>query len=183
MKGVKSFMNYIGFFAICLAVFLCSFFKLIITNTALSVFMSHKLNYNGKKIIIKASLFSLLSEIIAFSAFSLFWAFNLMDSVFSENVLYRFIIGVQMGIITNFSCFGCETLEKLICVLIEFIITVLITTGFNYFIVYREKEFNISPKKRLLLSLLFALICAPYQFFIPISRFNFFNNAVMNWLY
>lgn len=88
-----------------------------------------------------------------------------------------------MGIITNFYCFGCETFEKMICVLIEFFVSVCITTGFNYFIVYRDKKFNFSPKKRLLLSLLFALLCAPYQFFIPISSFDFFNNAVMNLIY
>lgn len=176
-------MNYIGFFAMCFAMLVGSFLKLIITNTALSVFLQHKLNYNSKKLIFKASLFSLLSEFIAFSVVSLFWTFNLMNSIFSENLLYRINIGIQMGIITNFYCFGCETFEKMICVLIEFFVSVCITTGFNYFIVYRDKKFNFSPKKRLLLSLLFALICAPYQFFIPISSFDFFNNAVMNLIY
>ncbi len=39
-------MNYIGFFAMCFAMLVGSFLKLIITNTALSVFWQHKLNYS-----------------------------------------------------------------------------------------------------------------------------------------
>ena len=41
-----AFMNYIVFFAMCFAMLVGSFLKLIITNTALSVFLQHKLNYS-----------------------------------------------------------------------------------------------------------------------------------------
>lgn len=39
-------MNYIGFFTMCFAMLVGSFLKLIITNTALSVFWQNKLNCN-----------------------------------------------------------------------------------------------------------------------------------------
>lgn len=42
LRGV--FMNYIVFFAMCFAMLVGSFLKLIITNTALSVFWQNKLN-------------------------------------------------------------------------------------------------------------------------------------------
>jgi len=39
-------MNYIVFFAMCFVMLVGSFLKLIITNTALSVFLQYKLNYS-----------------------------------------------------------------------------------------------------------------------------------------
>lgn len=174
-------MKFTGIIIFELSLLLVSFIKLLVTNSIISVFVSKKLHYLGKIKILKASFLSITAEIITFLILTAFVSLQLVSSVYSDNIIHKLLMSIEMGVITILGCLDYTKPSSLVYSVLGIVISFIFLFIINYFFIFKKIE--VSNGKKFFLSLCCAVINAPYYFLIPFGQLDLFDNIVMNWMY
>ena len=162
-----------------LLVLIIAFAKTILVNIALCAVVSRKAKYTGytgKRLVLKTSLSSVLSELAAFLILTAIAAAQLVGSVHGGSGLYRVLISVLMVIYTLLAYPDYGTFSTVLLMIAGVVIAIVLNVVFNYFFIFKSKE--IPRAKRLLLSLCFAVLDAPYHFLISFGALPLFSSVI-----
>ena len=173
-------MGFTGIILLGFSILFFSFVRLLVTNSLISAFISRKLSCSGRLKIIKSSVLSILAELTVFFCMTIFISIQLVNSIYGD-VVHKIFMSIQAGIVTVLGSLDYENPSSMIYVVFEITITFILLLIINYFFILKNLE--ISKGKKFLLSLCCAGINAPYHFLIPFGNFDFFDQAVMNWMF
>ncbi len=155
-------MDFSIFLVFVFAMFLISFLKIIIINSLVSFFTFRVINCNIKDKIIKISLFTVLSEFIAFSCLIAFFTVFIFDS-YRE---YNFLLSVLAGVVTFFSLPNMSQPESVVVIVCGILISAILIFLLTYFIALKNTE--LTKKQRLFISIVCAIVNSPYHFLISL---------------
>lgn len=155
-------------------ILLISFAKTLIINFAVSAIASHRVTRFGKHIVLKTSFSAIFAELIAFIMLTVIIAIQLVDSVYSSDFIYKVFISIQMSIYTLLVYPDYRIFSSVLLIVVGIIIAIILNIILNYFLIFKSKK--ISRSKRLLFSLYFSLLNAPYHFLISFGGLSIFNS-------